>query len=93
MTDIVFLRAMYGALRATKRENFDENDYFWKIGVKVLKELETQCSNYMYYLLHGKEGVSPTLYGIRVEIDYVDVDSIHLYEDITYKIEYGRKEE
>lgn len=78
MTDIItYIQAVYWALRSSRKINFNEDDYFWKIGVRFLKDLE------MTYPL---ENTVTMLYGIKVEIDYINPENIRLYEDITYKI-------
>ena len=91
MNNDVLIRGLYSALRSTKREKFDEDDYFWKIGARVLEELEVPYSDQVYHLTKREEGVAPTLYGIKIQVDYIDLDNIRLYEDITYKI--GESEE
>lgn len=82
----ILIQAMYKALRLYK-EDFNEDDYFWRIGIKVFNELTPQYR----HLLYREEGETPTLYGISVEIDYINIENIRLYEDITYKI--GESEE
>lgn len=74
---ICYINALYWALRSTKKLNFNEKDYFWKIGVRVLQDLS---------VAYPFENTAITLFGIIVEIDYIDPENIRLYEDITFTI-------
>lgn len=77
----VFIDAIYNTLRNARKEDFNPDDYFWRIGIRVIE------NNFHSWVdIYKGDIISPTLYGIKVEIDYKDVDSIHLFEDITYKI-------
>lgn len=74
---ITYTQALYWALRSTKKFDFNEHDYFWRIGARVLQDLE---------IAYPLQNTATTLYGINVEIDFVDLENIRLYEDITFKI-------
>ena len=73
-----YLTALYFTLEKMEK-NFRPEDYKWKIGVKVLQEakLLPPCME-----LNEKT----TLFGIAVEIDYVNPNNVQIFEDITNKI-------
>ena len=82
----MLIQALYISLRNEKRDNFREEDYFWRLGTAIMDELKTVDSVYARELLFPSKDEIPTLYGIRVEPDYKNPDNIRLYEDITYTI-------
>ena len=82
----MYIQALYTTLRNEKRDKFKTDDYFWRLGINVMNELNSVHSLYARDLLFPLPDEIPTLYGIRVEMDIVNPDNIRLYEDITYTI-------
>lgn len=79
---ISFTQILYNTLRAC-RPNYNANDYKWKIGALVIGKLERRYNN-DFFIINTDE--KTTLYGIDVEIDYLNPYNIQLFEDITNKI-------
>ena len=79
-----FLQIIYNTLRAC-RPNYNANDYKWRLGVKVIGEF------YNLFVINTNE--KRTLYGIDVEIDYLNPYNLQLFEDITNKIAVDPKKE
>lgn len=79
---IPFTQVLYNTLRAC-RPYYNANDYKWKIGAVVIDELERQYNNNLFAINIDEK---KTLYGIDVEIDYLNPYNIQLFEDITNKI-------
>ena len=81
------LNMLYQALRIMKdqrRENFDPGEYKWVLGTSVVSELtNTVISRYQTAMSFDKPRA---LFGIEVETDYKNKDTIALYENITNKI-------
>lgn len=85
---ISFTQILYTALRAN-RPNYNANNYKWRIGAAVIGELERQYNNFYCFSINTNE--KKTLYGIDVEIDYLNPYNIQLFEDITNKIAVDEK--
>ncbi len=80
-----FVEILYHTLRQC-RPDFKSDDYRWKLGAAVIYDLDS-----MYHygialqtMLHSDE--VPTLFGIKIDIDYENPYTLQLFEDITNKI-------
>jgi hypothetical protein len=60
---------------------FDDNDYKWILGVRVVRDLE-----YLTHSAYIDASDIRTLFGIVVEIDYHNPNNIQLWENITNKL-------
>lgn len=78
---IEYLKALYNALRTTKGDSFNYNDYMWVLGTAILDELKI---NDFYKVIKTTGPIF--LFGIEVEIDYSNIYKVQLFEDITNKI-------
>lgn len=76
---IPFTQILYTALRAN-RPNYNANNYKWRLGAVVICEFESRYNN-IAYKINTDEKIK--LYGIDVEIDYLNQYNIQLFEDIT----------
>ena len=65
-----------------KGDDFNPNDYIWKLGQRTLWRLIRNSD----VLNCVKEGEASTLFGIKIEYDFENRDALKLYEDITNKI-------
>ena len=86
LNPIPFIQALYLSLRKS-RPNYNANYYKWRLGAAVLGEFERQYNNLFAINISEKT----TLYGIDVEIDYLNPYNIQLFEDITNKIAVNEK--
>lgn len=76
-----YLYALYYTLRVMKGREFNDDDYIWRLGSKVIDKLGL---GNIYTILSLNE--PKFLYGIKIEIDYINSYNIQLFEDITNKI-------
>lgn len=79
----MFIRGLYNGLRMF-RPDYNADDYKWIIGKAVWNEFEEQ--NKKYRLLPMLEDTA-TLYGIKVEVENINIYCIKLYENITNKVD------
>ena len=79
---IPFTQVLYNTLREC-RPNFDASEYKWRLGAAVIGEFKRQFDSNLFII---NETEKRTLYGIDVEIDYLNPYNIQLFEDITNKI-------
>lgn len=86
---IPFTHVLYNTLRAC-RPNYNANDYKWRLGTAVIRELE---GKYGLFEINTSEErtLKRTLYGIDVEIDHCNPYNLQLFEDITNKIAVDEK--
>lgn len=75
---IPFTLVLYNTLRAC-RPNFNASEYKWRLGAVVIGEFHNNITVF-------NPSEKRTLYGIDVEIDYLNPYNIQLFEDITNKI-------
>lgn len=80
-----FVQVLYNTLRAC-RPYYNANDYKWRLGAAAIGELERQ---YNLFVINTSE--KRTLYGIDVDVDYLNPYNIQLFEDITNKIAVDEK--
>ena len=78
---IEYLSALYYTLREMKRESYKPEEYKWRLGVKVIRDIDLRAFN---IFINIDEPLY--LYGIVVEKDYINPDNVQLFEDITNKI-------
>jgi hypothetical protein len=78
---IEYLNALYYTLREMKRESYKPEEYKWRLGVKVIRDIDLQAFN---IFINIDEPLY--LYGIVVEKDYTNPNNVQLFEDITNKI-------
>lgn len=78
---IEYLSALYYTLREMKRESYKPEEYKWRLGVKVIRDIDLLAFN---AFINRDEPLY--LYGIVVEIDYTNPNNVQLFEDITNKI-------
>lgn len=76
------LEALYYTLRQMKGQNYRSEDYNWRLGTKVISELK--LSNYL--INTSTIGEPMFLFGLNVEVDYINPYNVQLFEDITNKI-------
>ena len=84
-SDISFIEILYHNLRKY-RPNFKPDDYRWRLGAAVIYDLDAKY-NYgiaLKIVLHRDE--MPTLFDIKIVIDYSNPYNLQLFEDITNKI-------
>ena len=81
MTSKEVIQTLFQLLRKN-RPFFHANDYKWKLGIDILKELGMNDEVFQSKLTC----TVATLYGIDIEIDYLDPRNIRLFEDITNKL-------
>lgn len=79
---IPFTLVLYNTLREC-RPNFNASEYKWKLGAAVIVGITRQFDRNLFLI---NETEKRTLYGIDVEIDYLNPYNIQLFEDITNKI-------
>lgn len=82
-SDAILRNIKYMLIQAHRRDEwFDEGHYKWKIGINILNALELKTCFYNSTLMHDKD--DPTiLYGIVVEIDFVNTFTVELWKNIT----------
>ena len=75
------IQALFIALQE-EYPNFQTNDFIWRLGTETLKELgfdeELFESKYTYTIA--------TLFGISIEVDFLNPNNLQLLWDITEKI-------
>ena len=83
---IDYITVLYNTLRETKKENYKPEEYKWRLGFKVIQDIDLFTFN-----VFKSENAPIYLYGIVVEMDYINPSNIQLFEDITNKIaiDYG----
>jgi hypothetical protein len=80
-TTIEYLNALYHTLREMKGLCYQPEKYKWRLGVKVLRDIDLRAFNAF------TNKIEPLyLYGIVVEVDYTNPNNVQLFEDITNKI-------
>lgn len=72
------------ALEKTERAGypFNEEDYIWRLGAKVIQDIELSTD----YIMAEFPDRPRTLFGIVVELDYHNPYNVQLWENITNKI-------
>lgn len=75
---IPFTQVLYNTLREC-RPNFNASEYKWRIGTEIISTFHNNIT-----VINPSE--KRTLYGIDLEIDYLNPYNIQLFEDITNKI-------
>ena len=60
---------------------FKEEDFKWTLGVNILSDIVAKTE---YIKIHSDQPV--TLFGVIVEHDYFNPDTIQLWENITNKV-------
>lgn len=61
---------------------FRESDYRWRLGIAVLSDLQIKNRIYM----RQEFDTVPMLFGIAVDVDYVNPDNVQLWENIVNKL-------
>ena len=64
------------------RQPFNEEDYIWRLGAKVIQNIELSTE----YIMAEFPDRPRTLFGIVVELDYRNPYNVQLWENITNKI-------
>lgn len=80
-----FIKILYFTLRQC-RPNYNPKEYKWRMGAKVMYELDSLYKTGIANSIIFNRDEKPTLYGIDVEVDYENPDNLQLFEDITNKI-------
>lgn len=80
---------IYKDLRAS-RPDYNKDEYKWRLGVAFINKIEHEFDLFRYV---DCTGVKHTLFGIEVEIDYLNPWIVQIFEDITDKIAVCKKEE
>ena len=84
-TLLTHLKIVYYTLRQMKqqnRENYDPDEYKWNLGIKVIGIINSESMK----PIELSSDEAPTLFGIKVDINYVNPNNLQLFEDITNKI-------
>lgn len=81
MDRIDYLKALYSTLRETKKFNYRPEEYKWRLGAELVKELMEGDIYRLECITEPK-----LLFGIVVEIDYFNPWNVQIFEDITNKI-------
>lgn len=76
-----YLTALIHTLQEMRGRDFRPEDYKWRLGVKVLRDIDLRAFNAFINIAEPLY-----LYGIVVEIDYINPNNVQLFEDITNKI-------
>lgn len=87
MTTYEQLKLIYISLRKTKdqnREIFRSSDYKWVLGRKIAEE--AGMTEQQSIFIRDLEATKNFLFGIEVEIDFENPDTLKLYGDITNEI-------
>ena len=84
MNENEFINYAYKLYRALllNRPNFNSDEYRWRLGTNIVYKYASM----VYHSAVIRKDEIPTLYGIKVELDYENPDNVKLYEDITNKI-------
>ena len=78
MSTFEYVKILYNTLIEARGREFDKSDYYWSIGVLIIKEL--------FERLDVPQNENVVLFGIEVRFSYRNPHEIKLYEDITNKI-------
>ena len=65
-------------LAKQKDIHYRADDYKWKIGAKILSEISSKD-----LLFRVSSDTKPQLFGIDVEIDYVNPENVQLWKNVT----------
>jgi hypothetical protein len=65
-------------LAQQKDIHYRADDYKWKIGVKILSEISSKD-----IWFRVSSDTKPQLFGIDVEIDYVNPENVQLWKNVT----------
>lgn len=76
------IEKVYKNLRE-RRPDYNKGEYKWKLGVGLIQKIEHEFAFFRYV---DCTGVKNTLFGMEIEIDYLDPFNIQIFEDITDKI-------
>ena len=80
LSNFELLRMIYFAARSEPA--FNKNNYFWKLGVDVIRDLGFLNLLDQIHDLNLDEDVAQ-LFGIDVDVDYVNTSTIRLFKDVT----------
>lgn len=80
MNSIEYINALYDTLRTLKGREYKAEDYKWKLGAKVIYDIQP------HEFTHKTANEKMTMFGIEVEIDYINPNKLQLFEDITNKV-------
>lgn len=66
-----------------RRSDYNKGKYEWRLGVGIIIKIENEHEFFRYV---DCTGVKNTLFGMAVEIDYLDPCNIQIFENITDEI-------
>ena len=66
-----------------RRSDYYKDKYKWRLGVGIIRKIENEHEFFRYV---DCTGVKNTLFGMAVEIDYLDPCNIQIFENITDEI-------
>ncbi len=79
MDHLYYIASMARKRDFNNREIFNSNNYKWVLGIKVASDALKAANTYLY----KDSSEAMTLFGIRVEIDYVNPENVKLWKDVT----------
>ena len=74
-----YIQALYNAVRKRTGAKYNPNNYHWVLGIRI-KFIIIPTSLLTYY---DDDYTPATLFGIPVEWDITNSDTVRIYEDIT----------
>lgn len=80
---ISFLNYNYAsAINMSRHGDIDLEKYRWVLGIAIIAEIKINDGLILIKNVHDPKA-RPTLYGIRVDIDYKNREKIELWQNIT----------
>lgn len=61
---------------------FNEEDYRWMIGIELWEKLVSYARESIPFIIHDSTYCDNRLYGIKVELDFVQLERCQLFKEV-----------